>query len=334
MLDSLGLREATAALPEQIDAARLASAAIPGLPDPAGIENIVCLGTGPGGLAGDIVAAVAAPQAPVPILVHRGYSLPAFVSTSSLVLVLSATGHTEETIEATEGATRAGARLVAVTGEGPLCELARSALAPVIDVPPSIPVARAAIGALAVPPLLILEQLGLFRGADQYVRLAVDQLRRRRDELLADDNPAARLALRIGHTLPLIYGGGAIGGVAARRWKTQFNENAKVAAFDNQLPEMAHNEVSGWGQHGDVTRQVFTQIDLRSDEEHPQLIGRFDRLDEATGEVVGSIHRVDAAGEGRVAQLFDLILQGDFVSLQLAAAAEIDPGPTPASDSF
>ncbi|MCP3855301.1 MAG: hypothetical protein GY745_23695 [Actinomycetia bacterium] len=330
MFDSLGLFDAAATLPDQMEAARVASASISALPDPAGIESVVCLGIGAGGLAGDIVAAVAAPQAPVPILVHRGYSLPAFVSESTLVLVLSATGGTEETIEATDGAIRAGARLVAVTGEGPLRDLARGAQAPVVDVSESIPTPRSAIGALAVPPLLVLEQLGLFRGADQYVGLAIHQLGQRRDELTAADNPAAGLARRIGRTMPLIYGGGAIGGVAARRWKTQFNENAKVAAFANQLPELAHNDVSGWGQHGDVTRQVFTLIDLRNDEEHPQLIDRFDRLDEAMGEVVGSVHRVDAAGEGRVAQLFDLIMQGDFVSLHLAAESDIDPGPTPA----
>ena len=47
------------------------------------------------------------------------------------------------------------------------------------------------------------------------------------------------------------------------------NENAKAPAFVAALPEMCHNEIAGWGQHGDVTRQVFTLVELRHDEEHP-----------------------------------------------------------------
>ena len=86
----------------------------------------------------------------------------------------------------------------------------------------------------------------------------------------------AALARQIGRTLPIVYGGGALGEVAAVRWKGQFNENAKVAAFANRVPELTHNEICGWGQHGDVTRQVFTLVLLRHDYEHPQVGRRFE----------------------------------------------------------
>jgi len=46
--------------------------------------------------------------------------------------------------------------------------------------------------------------------------------------------------------------------------------------------------------------------------------------------VVSSIIEVRAQGDGDLAQLFDLILMGDFVSLWLAVAEGIDPGPVPA----
>ena len=60
------------------------------------------------------------------------------------------------------------------------------------------------------------------------------------------------------------------------RWKTQLNENAKVPAFWNSQPELSHNEVCGWGQHGDITRQVLTLVNLRHDGEHPQVSRRFE----------------------------------------------------------
>jgi glucose/mannose-6-phosphate isomerase len=129
--------------------------------------------------------------------------------------------------------------------------------------------------------------------------------------------------------MPLIQGGGAVGSAAAQRWKTQINENAKVPAWWSAQPELCHNEICGWGQHGDVTRQTMTAIALRHDGEHPQLERRFELVGELMREVVADVVEVRAAGEGDLAQLFDLILFGDYVSLWLAAQSGVDPGPVP-----
>jgi len=118
-------------------------------------------------------------------------------------------------------------------------------------------------------------------------------------------------------------------GLAAERWKTQFNDNSKVAAFANQVPELTHNEVCGWGQDGDVTRQVFQLFLLRHDFEHPQVSRRLDLVDELLDEVVGAVHSVAAEGDGMLAQLLDLVLVGDFTSLHAAAEQGVDPGPVP-----
>jgi glucose/mannose-6-phosphate isomerase len=197
-------------------------------------------------------------------------------------------------------------------------------------VPAAIPQPRAALGAMAIPPLVVLEQIGLFPGATQWIDLAVSQLQRRRDRLTRDGNEAEQLAQRIGRTIPLVHGGGALGATAAQRWKTQVNENAKAPAFWAAQPELCHNEVCGWGQHGDATRQLVTLIALRHDSEHPQVTRRFDLVFDLMREVVASIEEVHAEGEGDLAQLLDLIMVGDFVSLYMAAQEGIDPGPVPA----
>ena len=155
------------------------------------------------------------------------------------------------------------------------------------------------------------------------------QLQRRRDKLIVDGGPAQQLARAIGRTIPIAYGGDALGGVAAYRFKCQVNENAKAPAFAGVLPEMAHNEICGWGQHGDITRQVMTVVRFRHDFEHPQVARRFDLTYDIIDEVVHAIVDVEAEGEGALAQLFDLVIQGDFVSLHLAAEAGVDPGPIP-----
>ena len=122
-----------------------------------------------------------------------------------------------------------------------------------------------------------------------------------------------------------------VGAVAALRWKTQVNENAKVpGVLRTPCPELCHNEICGWGQHGDVTRQVFTLVNLRHDHEHPQVMRRFDLVarDRRRGRRP-AIDEVRAEGEGALAQLLDLVLFGDFVSLHLACQEGVDPGPDP-----
>jgi glucose/mannose-6-phosphate isomerase len=322
--------EATFALPEQLalGAATAASvaAALPYFG--ASLSSVAAFGMGGSGIGHDVLAAVAGPRSPVPIAVCKDYEVPAFVGPSTLVLAASFSGNTEETVAAFTASLERGARAVVVAGGGRLAALAGDAGVPVVPVPRDIPHPRLAIGAMSVAPLLVLEALGLLPGASELVSAAVEQLSRRRDQLAAGDH-AEQIAARIGRTIPLIYGGGPIGRAAALRWKGQVNENAKSPAFFAGHPELCHNELAGWGQMGDVTRQLVTLVDLRHDFEHPQVARRFAAVDEVMEEVVADVVTVEAAGDGPLAQLFDLVLVGDVVALSLAAREGVDPGPIP-----
>src|SRR5439155_6447029 len=143
-LDSQGMLEAAASLPEQVEEAAGRARGLPGLPEPGGIEHVVVLGMGGSGIAGDIVAAAAGPFMPVPVVVAKSYELPAFVSDESLVFAVSYSGDTEETIEAVTEAAVQGAMVVAVTTGGELARLAEAWGAPLVPVPSDIPQPRAA----------------------------------------------------------------------------------------------------------------------------------------------------------------------------------------------
>lgn len=333
-LDSQGMLETVLGWPEQLLAAAEAAGGVDGLPEREEIENIVVIGMGGSAMAGDVLIAAAGPYLPVPVLLFRSYNIPAFVGEGSLVFAISFSGDTEETIEATTQAALQGARVVAITRGGELAHLAESWDAPLVRVPEGIPQPRAGLAALAAPPLVMLEDIGLFPGARHWIDLAAEQLTTRRERLLEAGNEADQLARRIGRTIPLIYGGGGLGAVAAQRWKNQFNENAKVPAFWHTIPEMCHNEIVGWGQHGDLTRQAFTLIFLRHDLEHPQVMERFRLVGERMEEVVARIEHVSGEGEGELAQLLDLVLQGDVVSTHLALLEGVDPGPVPVLDEI
>ena len=334
VLDSLGMFAAAAELPEQVEQAAAGARDLDGLPDHEDVENVVLLGMGGSGIAGDVLTVAAGPFMPVPVVVHKGYGIPNFIDEHTLVFAVSFSGETEEVIEGATAASACGGHLVCISAGGQLADLASQWGVPHIAVDASIPMPRAGIGAVSIPPMVVLEQMGLFPGATFWIDAAIAQLRRRRDEERAGRGPAAGLARRIGRAFPVVYGGGGVGSVAALRWKNQFNENAKVPAHAGSVPEVCHNELCGFGQHGDVTRQLFHLVNLRHEFEHPQIARRFDLLTEILREVVHDVDTVSAEGEGPLAQLLDLVLLGDLVSLHLAAQEGVDPGPIPVLDEL
>jgi len=331
--DTLGFLEAVRGLPEQLAAAHEAAAAldVSGLGPADGIDNVVVLGMGGSGIAGDVLAAVAGPSLAVPVIVLKQYRTPRFVGPRTLAFALSYSGDTEETLAMASGAAEAGARLVAVSRGGALAELVAARGGLHVPCPADVPVPRAALGALLAPLFVALFRLGMLPHAHADLVKAQERLAARRDkcrpEIEGAANPAREIARQIGTTIPLFYGGGALGAVAAMRWKFDVNENSKAPAFWNAYPEVDHHEICGWGQHGDVTRQVFTLVELRHGFEHPQLARRFAATREIIEETLVQILEVQAAGEGRLAQVLDLMYTGDWASSYLALDHDVDPGP-------
>lgn len=134
-LDTLGMWEATVALPEQLSGAlRTADDAFAGLGAGTGpaVRSVAAFGLGTGGTACAAAAALTASDLTVPFWVGRGSALPAFVDESTLVLAVSSSGRTEETLTAAAKAIERGAHVVAVGGEpaGPLARLAQEPACP------------------------------------------------------------------------------------------------------------------------------------------------------------------------------------------------------------
>jgi glucose/mannose-6-phosphate isomerase len=324
------MKAALGSLPEQIEAVlgdpAEVGAAVSGLVAP---ENVVVLGMGGSGVAGAALQAFAATRSPVPVLAQGGYECPAFVGERSLVFAVSFSGATEETLHSCAGAIAAGARPVAITSGGPLAGLVAAKGGKVIRIAGGIPQPRAGLGAMLAPLLLACEEVGVLEGSRRELEAAVRQLRRRVPTLMESSGPAAEAARAIGRTIPLVHGAAGLGAVAARRWRTQVNENAKALAFDASQPEASHNEVCGFGQGGDITRQLVTLVELHQKGEDEHISRRFGLFTELAGEAIGAVVRVEGEGEGDLARFLDLVAIGDATSLHLAAAEGVDPGPVP-----
>jgi glucose/mannose-6-phosphate isomerase len=335
--DSIGFLDAVAGLPEQLalaaqtSAGTITAAVADGrLPALDAIDNVVILGMGGSGISGDVLASVANSTLPVPVTVLKQYRAPKFVGPRTLAFAVSYSGGTEETASMAEGVLEKGAQLVVVSKGGELGALAERAGVLRIPCPEGF-LPRAALGALIAPLFLALEGVGMLPDATAWIADAQTQLALRRDRCAPTvegaANPAREIARKIGRTIPLIYGGGALGAVAAMRWKCDINENAKAPAFWNTHPELDHNEICAWGQNGDVTRQLLTVVELRHGFEHERLEPRFAVVRELMREAVHEILEVRAEGHGRLAQLLDLMYVGDWVSCYLALDNDVDPGP-------
>jgi len=346
ILDTLGMWEATATLPEQLSGALGAAGDAFGRVTPVGggaFRAVAAFGLGSGGVACAAAGAITAPDLTVPFWVGQGSAVPAFVGADTLVLVVSSSGATAETLTAAEKAVERGAMVVAVGGEpdGALAALAADAGMPWCPTPARSEdrprggdgsTARAALGATTVPLLVALARAGLGRDRAASVRAAADSLARRRDALLAPGGAPEVLARRLGRTIPLVYGSAGVAAVAAHWWKTQVNLNAKAPAFAATLPALTQDELAGWGQGGDVTRQTMSLVLLRHAGEGPRTGGLFAAVRSAVDEVMADVFEVQGEGDDEVSRFFDLTFVGTLVSLHLAAGEGVDPGPVPAVD--
>ena len=103
-----------------------------------GITNIVVAGMGGSAISGDILRTIYERKGRAPIIVNRAYTIPGFVDHRSLVIVMSYSGNTEETLAACQAAMKKGARIVAISSGGKLEELSKNPLADEKDIEKAI----------------------------------------------------------------------------------------------------------------------------------------------------------------------------------------------------
>jgi glucose/mannose-6-phosphate isomerase len=281
-------------------------------------------------VGGDVVRAAFADRLPVPVEVLRSPTLPAYVGRSTLVVASSFSGDTAETNVAFDEALARGCRVVAVTSGGRLGTVAADRSLPCARVPAGGQ-PRAALGQLAGALIGILETSGVLREAAGEVDEATSTLAALADTLgpgaPTSVNPAKRVASWIGDRVPLVWGATGPAAVAADRWRTQMNENAKVPAFSASMSELDHNEIVGW--HGDGGRR-FAIVALRVEGEGDDLDARYAFTAEVARAAGSIVEEVWATGDGRLARLLSLASIGDFASTYLAVLRGVDPTPVDA----
>jgi glucose/mannose-6-phosphate isomerase len=312
------------AQPHQIGDAlwRVEAADVPARDLPGGL--VVC-GMGGSAVGGDLAAAALRGRQARPLRTVRGYELEPWVDEHTLVLCCSYSGTTEETLACFEAAGAAGAPRVALTTGGELAERARAEGVPVIGVPSGMQ-PRAAVVYMTVAVLECAAACGAAPSVRAELEAAVGLL-----EALLEDEEPMRVAEALRGTLPVVYGAG-VSAVPAVRLKNQLNENAKVAAFAGELPEICHNEIEGWAWGSDAA--PLAAVMLTAPGLHPRLVRRLEVLRELIEAEGVPVTQLEARGEDPVAHVLSLVLLGDLVSVHLADLLGVDAGAIPAITAF
>jgi len=289
-------------------------------------EVVVVAGMGGSGIAGDVLAALSFHESAVPVLAVKGDRLPAFVGPGTLLVAVSYSGNTAETLSAVEQGMAAGTRLVAVTSGGALAELAQSRGAPLVAVEGGR-VPRAALWSLVVPVCSAAEAAGVLPPLTDQVCAAADALDEEAaalgPEVATAANPAKQAALALLDRLPVVWGSGQVGAVAATRFRTQCNENAKVPVVSGALPEADHNDVMGLEGGLGPGRELVL---LRDEAGEHDRDGRRIQAVLAAIDAPDPIVR-DAAKGPALARLARLTAFADFTSTYLGIARGVDPTP-------
>ncbi|CAN5123517.1 SIS domain-containing protein [soil metagenome] len=314
---------------------------------------VVVCGMGGSGIAGDVLAAVAGPSCPVPVVTHRGYGLPAWVGPVDLVIAVSCSGSTEETLSALEEAVHRGCLLLVVSKQGSPVE-DRGQRGRAVHVPVTQGrQPRASVWALSTPLVVAAAELGLLSAPadviEETARTLEEVAERCRVDATSLVNPAKRLALDLQGRLPVLWGTSPLAGTAAYRFACQLNENAKTAATWGSLPEANHNQVVAFdgplgggapaGEADDFFRDRgddeeaearLALVLLRDSDEHPQVARRAEVSAELARERDIPVVALRAEGSSSFARLASLVGTTDWASAYLALALGIDPTPVDA----
>ncbi len=291
-------------------------------------ENIVICGVGGSALPGSLLLDMA--DISVPVFIHRDYGLPKIASEKSLIVCISFSGNTEETVSAYQEAIEKNYKVIAICTGGKLKEMAQQNNLPVAIVPNDCLQPRFGTGYLVSALTKILENCGMVANISQEVLKIAKNLRPENFEA-----QGKALAEKLVSKIPIVYSSKQYKTIA-RIWKIKLNENAKTMAFWNYFPELNHNEMVGYTRIKNQESRIknFYIIILKDNEDNPKILKRMELTADLIKENRADVETIEMQGETKMEKIFNTLLLGDWVSYYLALTYGQDPTPVHIVEDF
>lgn len=289
-------------------------------------NRIIFAGMGGSAIGGEIIRDILLNKTSIPIIIHKDYWLPAFVNKEDLVFVISYSGDTEETLSSFVDAYNKKSKIIIITSNGLLLEVAKKLKLPYLEIPKGFQ-PRAALPYLFTSIILVLNNLGIkYFSINDLLNASylMDPLKK---EISIDSplnkNVAKKIALNINNTFPVIYSSLHLK-FAAYRFKTQLNEVSKMFCRIEYFPELCHNEIAAWIEK--IKPENSSIILFRSKNEPYYITEKIlNLIEEASYLGIKNINEIKAIGNNLIEEVLSTIYIGDFISFYLAIINKINP---------
>lgn len=291
------------------------------------IQNIILAGMGGSALAADMVQVLTRGWLHVPIQVTKSYDLPGCANKNTLVIAISHSGNTEETLSCYEQAIKS-CQVAAMSTGGKLIDLAKRDNAPHVVVPSGAQPRMSTVYHLRAL-LKILQHFEIIdsqlydemaKGADWLN----DEIKNWSPDVPESENYAKQIAQElVGKTQ--VFHGGELTWPIAYKWKISFNESAKNVAFWNQYPEFNHNEFIGWTSH--PIEKQFAVVDFYSSLERPRISERMELSDRLLSGMRPKAMPINLRGETLLQQFLWGLALADMASIYTGILNNQNPEP-------
>ncbi len=307
-----------ARFPDQLEEALAQSQTVSLHKHSAPIRSVLISGLGGSGIGGNFVQELVRAECKAPITVSKGYHAPRWVNKNTLAICSSYSGNTEETLSTFEQLLGTGAKIVVVSSGGKLIELAKKHGLDYVQLPGGWSSPRACLGYSVVAQLAVLRSARLISGK------VFKHLEAARKLLVRDQadirKRAQKLAGFLAGKTPVLYSADHIEAVAVR-WRQQINENAKQLCWHHVIPEMNHNELVGWRDQ----RPDLAVIWLRNRDDYQRTSVRIDINKDIVEHYAGASIELFSKGKSLAEKMFYFVHLGDWLSVYLADARQVDP---------
>ena len=292
------------------------------------VNNIIIAGMGGSAIGGDVVYSLIKNEIKIPFVVNRGYDLPAWANSSTLIICSSYSGNTEETISILEEAKSLGAKVIGITTGGVLESLCKNYSFDFVNIPSGLQ-PRAALAFSFIPLLYILKKTSLINvEVKNWLESSVDLIKSKREEYSLDkeNNPVYQLANKLYNKLPIIYADSGSLETVAVRLKGQICENSKILAYHSIYPEMNHNEIVGWENNEEYFSNYYV-LWLMDEEMNSRNKSRKNIISEILSDLNVSQQEIKVDGNSFKERFLLLIHYGDWLSYWCAILHNTDPSP-------
>ena len=292
------------------------------------LNNIIIAGMGGSAIGGDVVYSLIKNEIKIPFVVNRGYDLPAWANSSTLLICSSYSGNTEETISILEEAKSLDAKVIGITTGGVLESLCKNYSFDFVNIPSGLQ-PRAALAFSFIPLLYILKKTSLINvEVSSWLKSSVDLIKSKRVEYSSDkeNNPVYQLANKLYNKLPIIYADSGSLETVAVRLKGQICENSKILAYHSIYPEMNHNEIVGWENNEEYFSNYYV-LWLMDEEMNIRNKSRKNIISEILSGLNVSQQEIKVDGNSFKERFLLLIHYGDWLSYWCAILHNTDPSP-------